>query len=90
MRAGWVEGLGGDAELGRKHQDQDQHQNPHRKHPPFAKAAKDGAPAKTGAGIGRVVEWYHSHGSAVNSRDYECELRKDGPPANWPEAVYKR
>src|SRR5579864_106228 len=43
-----------------------ENRNQQRKHPPFAKSAKDGAPAKTGAGIGRTVEWYHSRGSAVN------------------------
>jgi hypothetical protein len=52
------------------------------KHPPFAKSAKDGAPAKTGAGFGGVVEWYHSRGKCRELWDYEWKLRKGGPPAN--------
>ena len=49
-------------------------------HAPFAKTAKSGAPAKTGAGFGRVVEWYHSRGGARNCGDYEWKLRKGGHP----------
>jgi len=88
VRAGWVEGLGG--RRGTKKETSRSTPKPTPKTPTLRKGGEGVAPAKTGAGIGRVVEWYHSHGSAVNSRDYECELRKDGPPANWPEAVYKR
>ena len=88
--AGRFEGLAGKRGRSPKHkrrnrkrnQHQHQHQHQHRKHPPFAKAAKDGAPAKTGAGIGRMVEWYHSRGSAVNCGDHGCKTRKGGPPAS--------
>jgi hypothetical protein len=49
VRAGWVEGLGGKRGRRTGNRNRNQHRHQNRKHPPFAKPAKDGAPAKSKA-----------------------------------------